>query len=105
MVVSSGKPSARSKRIWWPKTERVPVPVRSVFADAVVEDVAHQVEILAHRVILRGAECRSETAAEKRLHGPRVVGLFRRLGRSRRPRRRSVSMPAASANAPDRRPR
>src|SRR5687768_9174187 len=29
-VVTSGKPSFRSKRIWWPKTLRVPVPVRSV---------------------------------------------------------------------------
>ena len=28
-VVSNGKPSARSKRIWCPKTALVPVPVRS----------------------------------------------------------------------------
>ena len=31
-VVTSGKPAARSKRIWWPKTLRVPVPVRSPFS-------------------------------------------------------------------------
>ena len=31
-VVTSGKPSARSKRIWWPNTQRVPVPVRSPFS-------------------------------------------------------------------------
>ena len=30
LVVTSGKPSSRSKRIWWPNTERVPVPVRSI---------------------------------------------------------------------------
>src|SRR3569832_2084785 len=29
-VVTRGKPSIRSKRIWYPKTLRVPVPVRSV---------------------------------------------------------------------------
>src|SRR3954469_5468395 len=32
LVVTSGNPSARSKRIWWPKTESVPVPVRSDFS-------------------------------------------------------------------------
>src|SRR5471030_1011751 len=32
LVVTSGNPWARSKRIWWPKMERVPVPVRSVFS-------------------------------------------------------------------------
>ena len=47
MVVTSGKPSARSKRIWWPKTLRVPVPVRSVLARAVLEHVAHEVFVLA----------------------------------------------------------
>ena len=31
-VVTSGKPSFRSKRIWWPNTLRVPVPVRSALA-------------------------------------------------------------------------
>ena len=31
-VVTSGKPSVRSNRIWWPKTLRVPVPVRSDFS-------------------------------------------------------------------------
>jgi hypothetical protein len=30
LVVTSGKPACKSKRIWWPNTERVPVPVRSV---------------------------------------------------------------------------
>src|SRR5215213_1190644 len=32
LVVTSGKPAARSKRIWCPKTLRVPVPVRSPFS-------------------------------------------------------------------------
>src|SRR6202171_2636673 len=32
LVVTSGKPAARSKRIWWPNTERVPTPVRSRFS-------------------------------------------------------------------------
>ncbi len=31
LVVISGKPALRSKRIWWPNTDRVPVPVRSDF--------------------------------------------------------------------------
>ena len=31
-VVTSGKPSLRSKRIWQPNTLLVPVPVRSAFA-------------------------------------------------------------------------
>ena len=31
-VVTSGKPSLRSKRIWYPKTLVVPVPVRSALA-------------------------------------------------------------------------
>ena len=30
LVVSAGKPSARSNRIWWPNTLSVPVPVRSL---------------------------------------------------------------------------
>src|SRR5690606_10156996 len=30
LVVTRGKPSARSKRIWWPNTLQVPVPVRSL---------------------------------------------------------------------------
>src|SRR5262249_30511186 len=32
LVVTRGKPSARSKRIWWPNTDSVPVPVRSRFS-------------------------------------------------------------------------
>jgi hypothetical protein len=36
LVVTRGKPSFRSKRIWWPNTLRVPVPVRSVLATPVV---------------------------------------------------------------------
>ena len=32
LVVSIGKPAARSKRIWWPNTDSVPVPVRSCFS-------------------------------------------------------------------------
>ena len=32
LVVTSGNPSPRSKRIWWPKTLFVPVPVRSALA-------------------------------------------------------------------------
>jgi hypothetical protein len=32
LVVISGKPAARSKRIWYPNTDNVPVPVRSGFA-------------------------------------------------------------------------
>src|SRR5262249_37147600 len=31
LVVTSGKPPERSKRIWYPKTLVVPVPVRSLF--------------------------------------------------------------------------
>ncbi len=32
LVVISGKPSLIEKRIWWPNTLRVPVPVRSDLA-------------------------------------------------------------------------
>src|SRR6266478_6264442 len=32
LVVTRGNPCSRSKRIWWPKTESVPVPVRSRFS-------------------------------------------------------------------------
>src|SRR5580698_11599966 len=32
LVVTSGKPSLRSNRIWWPKIDSVPVPVRSCFS-------------------------------------------------------------------------
>ena len=32
LVVTSGKPSVRSNRIWWPNTLRVPVPVRSALS-------------------------------------------------------------------------
>src|SRR5215470_6770330 len=32
LVVTSGKPSPRSNRIWWPNTDSVPVPVRSRFS-------------------------------------------------------------------------
>src|ERR1700732_4453519 len=32
LVVTSGNPSLRSNRIWCPKTDRVPVPVRSRFS-------------------------------------------------------------------------
>src|SRR3954447_22619967 len=32
LVVSIGKPAERLKRIWWPKIDNVPVPVRSCFS-------------------------------------------------------------------------
>ena len=32
LVVSIGNPAARLKRIWWPKIDSVPVPVRSCFS-------------------------------------------------------------------------
>jgi hypothetical protein len=35
-VVNNGNPADRSNRIWWPKTLRVPVPVRSVLTAPVV---------------------------------------------------------------------
>ena len=47
LVVTSGKPSARSKRIWWPNTLRVPVPVRSALAVPCLEHQAQ--EILVRR--------------------------------------------------------
>ena len=48
LVVSSGNPSARSNRIWWPNTLSVPVPVRSDFSTPVVEDLVEEVEVLPH---------------------------------------------------------
>ena len=47
-VVSSGKPWRRSKRIWWPKTDNVPVPVRSSFARAIIQDALEQIKVLQH---------------------------------------------------------
>src|SRR6202166_751477 len=32
LVVNIGNPAARLKRIWWPKIDNVPVPVRSAFS-------------------------------------------------------------------------
>jgi len=32
LVVTSGKPRCKSKRIWWPKIDSVPMPVRSRFS-------------------------------------------------------------------------
>ena len=52
LVVTSGNPTARSKRIWCPNTLRVPVPVRSSFVDAVVEDALEEVEVLLHPATL-----------------------------------------------------
>ena len=48
LVVTSGKPSARSKRIWWPNTLSVPVPVRSVLRTPCVAHPAHEIEVLLH---------------------------------------------------------
>ena len=52
LVVSSGKPSARSKRICAPNQDSVPVPVRSCCSTPAVEDQLHEVEILAHEPTL-----------------------------------------------------
>ena len=52
LVVTSGKPSVRSKRIWWPNTLRVPVPVRSDFSTPVVEDALEKVEVRLHVLTL-----------------------------------------------------
>ena len=49
LVVSSGKPSRRSKRACAPKTESVPVPVRSAFGFPVFEDEPEEIVIFAHR--------------------------------------------------------
>ena len=45
-VVTSGKPSPRSKRIWYPNVLTVPVPVRSAFGTPRGEDVADEVLVL-----------------------------------------------------------
>ena len=47
-VVTSGKPAARSKRIWCPKTLSVPVPVRSPFSRPLVEHALEEIEVLPH---------------------------------------------------------
>jgi hypothetical protein len=79
LVVRTGKPSARSKRIWWPKTLIVPVPVRSDLVDPVGQDVVEQVEVLAHGGTLApmGRVCdldhiRSLLAVTTRRHHPMV---------------------------------
>ena len=48
LVVTSGKPSSSAKRIWWPKTLSVPVPVRVVLARAVAQHAVQEIEILLH---------------------------------------------------------
>ena len=48
LVVTSGKPSARSKRIWWPNTEQRAGAGAVALLHAVGEDVLHQFEVLAH---------------------------------------------------------
>ena len=48
LVVTSGKPAARSKRIWWPKTLRVPVPVRSPFSTPSSRMRVEEVEVGLH---------------------------------------------------------
>ena len=53
-VVTSGKPRRRSKRIWWPKTLRVPVPVRSPSRRR-VEDALEEIEVCLHRLKLTPA--------------------------------------------------
>ena len=62
LVVTSGKPSARSKRIWWPKIERVPVPVRSVFSTPVSRTSLQQIEILLHGANLADTPLRMAAA-------------------------------------------
>ena len=52
----------RSKRIWWPKTLSVPVPVRSPFSTPVVEDPLEEVEVRLHGPSLAAA---TETVAAR----------------------------------------
>ena len=40
--------SERSKRIWYPKTLRVPVPVRSPLSTPWCQDVVQEIEVLPH---------------------------------------------------------
>ena len=48
-VVRSGKVSRKSKRACAPKTESVPVPVRSSFGLPVFEHEPEEIEIWPHR--------------------------------------------------------
>ena len=48
LVVTSGKPAARSKRICWPNSDSVPVPVRSSLRTPAVADAAHELQVLLH---------------------------------------------------------
>ena len=47
LVVTSGKPAERSKRIWCPNTLSVPVPVRSSLRARVAHQ-SHHVQVLLH---------------------------------------------------------
>ena len=47
-MVTSGKPSARSKRIWWPNTLQRAGAGAVGLLDPVVEDALEEVEVLAH---------------------------------------------------------
>src|SRR5208282_4186506 len=59
LVVSSGKPAVRSKRIWWPKIERVPIPVRSRFSTPSVS--TRSIKSRYWRMVLRGSAMLAES--------------------------------------------
>ena len=48
LVVTSGNPSARSKRICQPNSDSVPVPVRSLLGSAALAHGAQQLKIGLH---------------------------------------------------------
>ena len=76
LVVTSGKPSLRSKRIWCPNTERVPIAGAVALVGAVGENSLDQVMILAHG-LSRGTErLDGSRVAEARIAANTARGLY-----------------------------
>jgi leucyl aminopeptidase len=78
LVVSSGKPSARSKRICQPKTDSVPVPVRSVLGWPCSSTwrIRSRYGCMGARLPTRRKKPVPRPLARIRLHGARDAGGF-----------------------------
>src|SRR3954453_11567315 len=86
LVVTSGNPLERSNRIWWPKTESVPVPVRSDFSTP------------SSRTRLRRAR---DCCTTSNLVAERDLSADRRPGASSHPHRAPHPPHVHAAPAPD----
>ena len=105
LVVTSGKPSARSNRIWWPKMLRVPVPVRSLLATPSSRIRCMRSRYCRMRELYRATRrCREPSGTESGSGESRSTSaLLRASARAARPTSASPSTPRpASPTAADR---